>query len=170
MKQCLNKLKRKGNKPMARNYEDKEWMEGDRWTPKQLLELEKRQADMLTAAIHGQEADPNGKSAHDHGSKLDAGKPDCSLLLLFGRALTEVAEVGTFGAAKYTRGGWIGVPDGINRYTAALMRHVLKEQREKLDSDSGLLHAAHAAWNALARLEMILIDIENEHAAWERGY
>jgi hypothetical protein len=116
------------------------------------------------------EVDPNGYDAHDHGSKLDSGKPDASLLLMFGRALTAVAQVGTFGAEKYTRGGWTGVPDGINRYTAALLRHLMKEDREPIDSDSGLLHASHAAWNALARLEMILKDIENEHEAWERGY
>ena len=116
------------------------------------------------------EVDPNGKSAHDDGSKLDAGKPDLSLLLMFGRALTAVGAVGTFGAKKYTRGGWTSVPDGINRYTAALLRHLFKEDRESLDPDSGLLHASHAAWNSLARLEMILEDIENEHEAWERGY
>jgi hypothetical protein len=108
------------------------------------------------------EVDPNGIDQHEPGAKVDAGKPDCSLLLLFGRALTEVAEIGTFGAAKYTRGGWIDVPDGINRYTAALMRHLLKEQREELDLDSGLLHAAHAAWNALARLELICRAKERE--------
>ena len=102
------------------------------------------------------EEDPNGLGQHEPGAKLDRGKPDASLLLLFGKALTAVAEVGTFGAAKYTRGGWQHVEDGVNRYTAALLRHVCQEEYEQLDPDSGLRHAAHAAWNALARLELQL--------------
>ncbi len=107
------------------------------------------------------EEDPHGLKQHDAGAKLDQGKPDASLLLMFGRALREVAEVGTFGAAKYTRGGWQSVLDGINRYTAALLRHVFVEHYERLDTDSGLLHAAHAAWNALARLELMLREEED---------
>ena len=41
------------------------------------------------------EVDPYGKGQHDAGAKNDAGKPDASLLLMFGRALNEVAAVGT---------------------------------------------------------------------------
>jgi hypothetical protein len=104
-----------------------------------------------------EEVDPNGVEQHSPGAKLDAGKPDLSLLLYFGRALLDVGAVGTFGAQKYTRGGWQTVQDGENRYTAALLRHLMREgQGEKYDADSGLLHAAHAAWNALARLELQL--------------
>lgn len=107
------------------------------------------------------EIDPNGINQHDVGAKCDAGKPDLSLLLLFGRALMAVGSVGTFGAKKYTRGGWQEVPDGKNRYTAALLRHLMYEgEGEEIDRDSGLHHAAHAAWNALARLEFILREEE----------
>lgn len=102
------------------------------------------------------ERDPNGLDQHKPGAKLDYGKPDTSLLLMFGKALVAVAEVGTFGAAKYTRGGWLDVEDGITRYTAALLRHVFAEDTEPMDADSGLYHDAHAAWNALARLELRL--------------
>lgn len=102
------------------------------------------------------EKDPNGLDAHDLGSKLDSGKPKASLLKMFGLALLEVAKVGTFGAEKYTRGGWQFVEDGINRYDDAMLRHIFKEQFEEYDSDSDLLHAAHCAWNSLARLELIL--------------
>lgn len=102
------------------------------------------------------EADPTGRDQHQPGAKLDAGKPDASLLLQFSDALTEVAKVGTFGAKKYTRGGWLSVPDGHTRYTAALLRHLLAEQRETCDQDSGIAHAAHAAWNALARLQLAI--------------
>lgn len=100
------------------------------------------------------EEDPHGIDQHTPGAKLDAGKPDASLLLMFGKALTAVAEVGTFGARKYSRGGWQSVEDGYVRYTAALLRHLFKGQYSLRDPDSDLLHDAHAAWNALARLEL----------------
>ena len=102
------------------------------------------------------EKDPNGLDPHAPGAKLDAGKPDLSLLLPFGRALEAVGRVATFGARKYTRNGWECVQDGQNRYTAALLRHLLAEGRESVDPESGLPHAAQAAWNALARLELML--------------
>jgi hypothetical protein len=102
------------------------------------------------------EKDPRGYGQHDPGAKTDEGKPDCSLLLMFGKALRAVAGVGTFGAVKYTRGGWQEVPDGINRYTAALIRHLCDEHYEEFDKDLPVRHAAQVAWNALARLELIL--------------
>jgi hypothetical protein len=102
------------------------------------------------------EKDPTGLGQHDAGAKTDEGKPDCSLLLYFGKALRDVARVGTFGALKYTRGGWQTVPDGINRYTAALLRHLCDEHYEKFDKDLPVRHAAQVAWNALARLELML--------------
>ena len=39
-------------------------------------------------------------------------------------------------------------------------RHALKAHREVYDEDSGLTHAAHAAWNALAVLELLLREAE----------
>lgn len=112
------------------------------------------------------ELDPTGRSAHEPGAKLDAGKPRCGLVLGgFSRALEQVAQVGTFGAAKYTDNGWRSVPAGQERYTDALWRHLLAEaQGQQADPDSGLLHAAHTAWNALARLELILHEMEGRHA------
>ena len=105
------------------------------------------------------EADPNGKGAHESGSKLDAGKVDAELVFEgFPRALLAVAEVATFGALKYTRGGWKEVPNGIQRYDAAHMRHKLKRLKgEKIDPDSKKWHRAHEVWNALAALELELM-------------
>ncbi len=100
--------------------------------------------------------DPDGISQHELGAKLDDGKPDCSLLLMFGKALDAVAEVGTLGAKKYTRGGWQSVARGIERYTAALLRHLFKEHYEDNDPDLGVLHAAQVSWNSLARLELMI--------------
>jgi len=103
------------------------------------------------------ESDPHGKHQHETGAKLDAGKPRLGLVLgAFANALVEVGKVGTYGAQKYTDNGWLDVPKGKARYTDALLRHIFAETNETHDPDTLLLHAAHAAWNALARLELIL--------------
>lgn len=106
------------------------------------------------------EYDPGGISQHAPGAKLDAGKADMSLLQDFGLAIEAVAEVATFGADKYSRGGWQHVDDGVNRYTAAMQRHFFQERYAMLDEDSQLMHAAQVAWNALARLELIRRDMK----------
>lgn len=110
------------------------------------------------------ESDPTGRGAHEPGSKLDAGKSRPALVLGgFARALSAVVEVGTYGSRKYTPNGWRTVPDGVERYTEAMMRHWLAEaQGLECDSDSHLLHAAHTAWNALARLERMLLEVEQK--------
>lgn len=104
------------------------------------------------------ETDPLGRDAHTPGAKLDAGKPRPALVLGgFARALTEVTRVGTYGAVKYTEYGWTEVPNGVDRYDDAMLRHWLDEKSGKpVDPDTDLMHAAHAAWNALARLDLLL--------------
>lgn len=111
------------------------------------------------------ESDPTGRKASDRGSKLDAGKTPVfrGAFQYFPRALAAVANVSDVGAKKYTWKGWEEVPDGINRYSDALGRHIISESTEGLyDSQTGLLHAAQIAWNALARLELIIRGLENE--------
>lgn len=101
------------------------------------------------------EHDPSGLPLSAPGAKADAGKVLGGLLLDFAHALELVAEVGTHGAAKYSRGGWRSVPDGQQRYTDAAMRHLLKLGKgEANDADSGLPHLAHIAWNFLAVLDL----------------
>lgn len=109
------------------------------------------------------ESDPHGKLANTPGAKLDAGKTRAGLVLHgFARALNAVAEVGTYGAEKYTPNGWIEVPDGQARYTDAMYRHLMREAAgEYADPDTGLAHAAHAAWNALARLDLMIREKES---------
>jgi hypothetical protein len=104
------------------------------------------------------EVDPKGKAPNEAGAKLDAGKNRLGLVLFgFARALQAVGEVGTYGANKYTDNGWMQVPDGERRYTDALLRHLMREATgEEHDPDTDLHHAAHVAWNALARLDLIL--------------
>jgi len=99
------------------------------------------------------ESDPNGFDQHQPGAKLDGGKVRAGLMASgFSRALLAVAEVTTYGAEKYSASGWESVPNGHERYTDALYRHLLAGGG--VDHESGLSHAAHAAWNALAVLEL----------------
>lgn len=98
------------------------------------------------------------------GIKYDGGKPCVyrGAIDYFPRAIEQVAAISTFGASKYAWKGWELVDDGFNRYSDAMVRHMLAEAKgEDLDPDSGLLHAAHAAWGALARLEIKLREQEN---------
>lgn len=108
------------------------------------------------------ELDPNGIDPHSPGAKLDAGKTQPELIYRgFARALNEVAEIGTFGAVKYSPDGWQSVPEGILRYRNANYRHRNAFYRgETHCPDSKKHHLAHAAWNALAELELMLREEE----------
>lgn len=111
------------------------------------------------------ETDPNGKNAKEPGSKLDAGKSPVyrGMLSYFPRSCLAVANVSEAGSRKYAWKGWETVPDGFNRYSDALGRHLAAESIEGMyDStmDVPTLHAAQVAWNALARLELILKEIK----------
>jgi hypothetical protein len=114
-------------------------------------------------SISVSETDPNGKSQHEPGAKLDAGKVRPGLIMLsMPRAMLAISQVATYGAKKYSEDGWLQVPDGEKRYTDAMLRHHLAEGYEFVDEPSGLLHAAQVAWNAMARLELMLRRKESE--------
>ena len=106
------------------------------------------------------EATPDGIDQHAPGAKLDAGKLRPALVLGgFANALLAVTKVGTDGAAKYTDNGWREVANGFKRYSDAEGRHRLyREAGETHDKLSGSLHLAHEAWNALAKLELYLME------------
>lgn len=119
----------------------------------------------ISTQVAAKETDPNGKNPHEPGAKLDAGKPCVwqGAIAYFPRALRGIAEVSTFGAKKYTWFGWRDVPDGINRYSDSLGRHLIEEGEGHLyDKDSKLLIAKHSAWNAMARLELMEIEEEQK--------
>ncbi len=95
--------------------------------------------------------------------KYDGGKSPIyqGVLDYFPRAISAVADISSFGASKYAWKGWEGVDDGYNRYSNAMYRHELYKATEgRYDKDSGLLHDAHFAWGALARLELYLREKE----------
>ncbi len=98
--------------------------------------------------------------------KYDGGKTAVyqGLIDYFPRAIEAVASVSQFGASKYAWKGWEGVSDGYNRYSNAMHRHELAKCKGELTAeDSGLLHDAHFAWGALARLEIYLREQEKKN-------
>lgn len=106
-----------------------------------------------------EQKDPNGKDAHTDGAKLDAGKPRICIFFdeYFPHAIEAVTQISTFGAIKYSPGGWKSVPDGYNRYTEAMRRHYSAVCKgEMFDDETKLPHDYQIAWNALARLEIAL--------------
>ena len=79
----------------------------------------------------------------------------------FPLALSEIVTVGEYGAKKYSLHNWKYVEEGYLRYSDAMMRHILCEiSGEVHDRESEILHAAHTAWNALARLQLLMEDAE----------
>lgn len=105
------------------------------------------------------ETDPDGLDPKTFGAKLDNGKPRPHMVLGgFSNALLEVAKVGTYGVTKYTDRSWVGVKDGVNRYQDAMLRHYLEIANSEYDEETGLLHLAHLAWNALAALELFILN------------
>jgi len=100
------------------------------------------------------------------GVKYDKDKTPIvrGVLQYFPRALAAIAEVSAAGAEKYAWDGWRTVPDGVIRYTDALGRHLLAESFGPIDDGpggTGCLHASQVAWNALARLELMLEQSED---------
>ena len=117
-----------------------------------------------------EEKDPLGMGSKEPGAKLDAGKSPLwqGAISYFPRALLKVADVSLYGANKYSWKGWEKVPNGYARYSDALCRHLVKEDIEGIyDLEIGndpkypaeILHASQVAWNALARLELLLREL-----------
>src|SRR5258707_878418 len=82
--------------------------------------------------------------------KKNAGKVQLSLISR--AALEELAKVLEFGAKKYSRHGWREVADKAkwSELVDAALRHLLAfNEGETLDSESGLLHVAHAMCNCM---------------------
>lgn len=92
--------------------------------------------------------------ANEKNRKLDDGKARYDLIPA--APLQALAEVYTFGAKKYEDRGW---EKGIkwSRIFAAIMRHLWAFWRgETVDRESGLPHAAHAAFGCFALMEFAI--------------
>jgi len=97
-----------------------------------------------------------------NGIKYDNGKPRLyEMIEDFKNPLIEVSKVWAFGAEKYQKYNWQFVKNPIDRYSNALMRHLI--EGKKADDETKLLHASHVAWNALARLHFILLEQQEQN-------
>lgn len=91
------------------------------------------------------------------GIKYDQDKLRLAEMIIdFAPELQELCKVWTFGANKYEKSNWKLVVNGKDRYSNALIRHLIAEEDNLYDDESKLLHAAHIAFNALARIHFIL--------------
>ena len=111
------------------------------------------------------ETTENIQQLHLPGMKYDEGKPNLSLVFGgFNKALLDVGYIGTFGARKYTPNGWKDVENLYERYSSALLRHMFAAMSSRVkdiyDNETGRLHLAHVAWNALALTEHMLKSID----------
>lgn len=99
------------------------------------------------------------------GKKYDSGKSMVGTLCrVFPRALLGVGQCIAFGTKKYPKpDNWKLVDGAFTRYQDSMMRHYLKflAGQEK-DSETNLLHLKHMVWNALAVLELYLMENEDE--------
>lgn len=125
------------------------------------------------------ENDPTGRHSHEMGAKLDEGKAPIfrGLLQYFPRAIKAVSYNSLYGSLKYAWKSWQEVPDGFGRYSDAMGRHIIDEETDLLGPGDEvlmellgrvvakptpqLLHATQAAWNAMARLELLIRNMEN---------
>lgn len=104
---------------------------------------------------------PNGAVKYDAGKAtlLKGG------LGYFPNAIALVSAVSHFGASKYAWDGWRYVDNGFDRYSEAMVRHLVSEGTGSgLDFDSGLPHIGHTCWNSLARLEIWLEQEKKKNA------
>ena len=67
--------------------------------------------------------------------------------------IEDIVRAYTAGADKYGPNMWQGLPDGYNRYKGAMLRHLMEyEKGNTVDEETGCLHLAQVAWNAIAML------------------
>lgn len=75
--------------------------------------------------------------------------------------LEKIAEVYTAGAAKYGDHNWENLENGYERYKGAMLRHLTEvEKGNAIDEDTGCLHIAQVAWNAIAMVHFKLKEYE----------
>lgn len=67
--------------------------------------------------------------------------------------IEDIVRVYHAGAKKYGPNNWQNLDNGFERYRAAAARHLMEYLKgERVDADTGCLHLAQYAWNAIAML------------------
>lgn len=74
--------------------------------------------------------------------------------------LEEIAKVFTAGAKKYGENRWQNLDNGYERYKGALLRHLTEiEKGNEIDADTGCMHIAQVATNAIFMTQIITAEI-----------
>lgn len=100
------------------------------------------------------------------GRKYDGSKPLAGTFVnVFPRSILAIGAVILKGKEKYPDpNNWKKVEGAKVRYQESLMRHLIKHNMGiLLDEESGLPHLVHVAWNALAILELHLMEKKDQH-------
>lgn len=95
------------------------------------------------------------------GKKYDKGKSMVGTMVnVFPNALLEIGKCIEMGTHKYPDpNNWKKVEGAKERYQDSLMRHLIEYNRGNFyDNESRLPHLAHCAWNALAILELNIMN------------
>lgn len=67
--------------------------------------------------------------------------------------IEDIVRVFHLGAKKYEPNGWKDIPNGFERYRAAMMRHLMCYMNgERYDKELGVNHLSSMCWNAIAML------------------
>lgn len=98
------------------------------------------------------------------GKKDDGGKAPVAQggFMYFPRAIAALSRCSEYGRKKYNtvyaERNFMQVPEGVGRYTDGMLRHLMGEVIDEsgIDPETNLPHAYAVAWNALARLEIML--------------
>lgn len=106
------------------------------------------------------------ETSKEIGLKFDKGKPMVGTLCqVFPRALLGIGTCIEFGTHKYPKSdNWKLVDNALQRYQNAMMRHYVKFLAGEItDKETGLPHLCHMGWNALAVLELYLIENKDKY-------
>ena len=103
-------------------------------------------------------------------SKYDKAPIMSGCVNRFPRAIKYIAEISQWGAQKHqvslSARGFLKISDAENVYRDAMGRHIVEEQifGKHNEDDNSFLHVGQVAWNALAVLEVVLSNWQNEDA------
>lgn len=89
----------------------------------------------------------------NEGKKNDVKDNKVRMDLLPWPELEEIGKVFTAGAKKYGPNNWQNLENGYERYKGAMLRHLTEvEKGNEVDEDTGCLHIAQVATNAIFML------------------
>lgn len=87
--------------------------------------------------------------------RYNDNKPELHRIMQFDEALDMLAAVMAQGAIKYDDGNWLHGNKPDREYIDSMLRHLSAHVNNyPYDAETGCMHLAHVAWNALACLRL----------------